>query len=392
MSMMAVVFAFYTVWLVLAAVVVGPLIVIFSPVLLLPALVLPIFATHYLPMLMARAVEGLEFALGIRMSGGGSGAVQVGDVVEAAKNPGSSGLPSRSQGVHWTQYAVEGTLARITCIHSGCLYRLFRGDRYDVEITDESAVKFWKEYLEQGMNSREPSEKEMKEWQDFKKSRDEVLRRLFDPNPTLSMCVTPTLTLTLPCQTSTGKEKEVESKNVALSQGFELKGVKFTGDLYEQNKAKNIKRVSASASSSSATKLQLEDKEKQQIGEATLEFKASVTVVLCVAAMALPLVQFYQRDQDWSEYAHDLILETFGWEQLSLQFLRNLSWPTFNVPAISASFFLSMFVLFLTLVRVYATQLLLWCSGQSWFAMADSKPDTWEQRGLVTFASVRYVE
>ena len=215
--MMAIVFAFYLVWLVVAVVAAAPAIIVFLPVLLIPALVLPIIATHYLPMLTARAVEGLEFCLGIRTSGGAY-------------------LPS-----------------------------------------------------------------------------------------------------------------------------------------------------------SSATKLQLEDEEKQQIGEATLDFKASVTVVLCVVVMALPVVQFYQRDQTWSEHAHDLILDTFGWEQLSLQFRLNLTWPKFNVPAISASFFLSLFVLFLTLVRVYATQLLLWCSGQPWFAMAESKPGKWEQRGLVAFASVRYV-
>ena len=218
---------------------------------------------------------------------------------------------------------------------------------------------------------------------------------------TLTLTPTPTLTptLTLPRQISTGNEKEEPSKSAAPSQGFELKGVKLVATLTAEgdDPSKIIKRAPASAttassSSISATKLQLEDKEKEQIGEATLDFKASVTVILCVAVMALSLVQFYQRDQTWSEHARDLILNTFGWEQLSLQFQLTLSWPTFNMPAVSASFFFSLFVLLLTLVRMYATQLLLWCSGQPWFVMAESKPGKWEQRGLVAFASVRYVE
>ena len=369
--MMAIVFFFYLVWIVVAVVVVAPLIVVFLPVLLIPALVLPIIATHYLPMLTARAVEGLEFCLGIRTSGGAY--LRVGDVVEAVANPGVS-----------EAYYRKPALARIKRVHSGWLYRLFRGDRYDVEVTDgdEEAVKQWENYA-------------VKHLEEFKQSRNEVL-----DHATLTLNTTPSLTptLTLPRQLSTGNENEEPSESVAPSQGYGLNGVKLVANLASEEKdpAKIIKRASAStttssSSSSSATKLQLEDEEKQQIGEATLDFKASVTVVLCVVVMALPLVQFYQRDQTWSEHAHDLILDTFGWEQLSLQFRLNLTWPKFNVPAISASFFLSLFVLFLTLVRVYATQLLLWCSGQPWFAMAESKPGKWEQRGLVAFASVRYV-
>ena len=105
--------------------------------------------------------------------------------------------------------------------------------------------------------------------------------------------------------------------------------------------------------------------------------------------MALPLAQFYERDEEWSEHALDFLIGTFGFEELALQFNMSLSWPTFNTPEISTSFFLSMFVLFLTLVRVYATQLLLWCAGQSWFAMAEPTPGKWEGRGLRAFASVR---
>ena len=67
-AMMAIVLSFYFVWLVLALVVVGPVIVAFLPVLLLPALVVPIVATHYLPMLVARAVEGLEYAMGTKQA------------------------------------------------------------------------------------------------------------------------------------------------------------------------------------------------------------------------------------------------------------------------------------------------------------------------------------
>ena len=131
--MMAIVFFFYLVWIVVAVVVAAPAIIVFLPVLLIPALVLPIIATHYLPMLMARAVEGLEFCLGIRTSGGAY--LQVGDVVEAVEDPRGWGTP---------------TPARITRVHSGWLYRWVRGDRYDVEVTDEEAVKQWEKYLKEG--------------------------------------------------------------------------------------------------------------------------------------------------------------------------------------------------------------------------------------------------
>ena len=68
MTMMAIILLFYFAWLVLALVVVGPVMVTFLPVLLLPALVVPIVVTHYVPMLMARAVEGLEHALKVEQT------------------------------------------------------------------------------------------------------------------------------------------------------------------------------------------------------------------------------------------------------------------------------------------------------------------------------------
>ena len=209
MTMMAIILLFYFAWLVLALVVVGPVMMTFLPVLLLPALVVPIVVTHYVPMLMARAVEGLEYAAGI-----------------GAKVPSA---------------------------------------------------------------------------------------------------------------------------------------------------------------------LQLEAKEKEQIQEATLVLKASVTQVVCIVVMALPMLQFYRDDQEWGEHALHFISATFGIEELSLQFGLSISWPSFEMPEISATYFLGIGILFLTLLRSYATQLLAWCSGQTWFAMLEASPGTWEERAITAFSYSRYV-
>lgn len=211
MTMMAIILLFYFAWLVLALVVVGPVMMTFLPVLMLPALVVPIVVTHYVPMLMARAVEGLEHALKV-----------------------------------------------------------------------------------------------------------------------------------------------------------------------EQTSAKTAN-------------LQLEAKEKEQIQEVTLVLKASVTQVVCIVVMALPMVQFYRDDQEWDEHALDFLSSTFGIKELSLQFGLSISWPTFEMPEISATYFLGVGILFLTLLRSYATQLLVWCSGQTWFAMSEASPGTWEERAVSAFSYSRCV-
>jgi hypothetical protein len=126
-AMIAIVSTAYMAWFVTAAVVVGPMILVFSVVLLIPALALPVAAMHYVPMLATRAVEGVEFALGI-----GQHCLQVGDAVEVVEDPGVSDASRR-----------KPALACVTHVHSGWLYRLFREDLYDVELTDEKVVYSW---------------------------------------------------------------------------------------------------------------------------------------------------------------------------------------------------------------------------------------------------------
>ena len=89
----------------------------------------------------------------------------MGDVVEAVENPG------------WPYSQRKPALARITRIHSGWLYRLFRGDRYDVEVTDEEAVKQWEKYLKKGPNEDfgQVSDTRKKQWEEFWNFRNEVL-------------------------------------------------------------------------------------------------------------------------------------------------------------------------------------------------------------------------
>ena len=296
MTMMAIILLFYFAWLVLALVVVGPVMMTFLPVLLLPALVVPIVVTHYVPMLMARAVEGLEYAAGI----GANAPLKVGDEVKAVVRTDKRGRRELR----------ELGPAKITRSYPGWLFRLFRGDLYDVE----------------------------------------------------------------------------------LASSAHLTGVSVVNDLHDEklNPYKIIQR-SAAATSPAAT-LQLEAKEKEQIQEVTLVLKASVTQVVCIVVMALPMLQFYRDDQEWGEHALDFISATFGIEELSLQFGLSISWPSFEMPEISATYFLGIGILFLTLLRSYATQLLAWCSGQTWFAMSEASPGMWEERAMTAFSYSRYVQ
>ena len=91
-------------------------------------------------------------------------------------------------------------------------------------------------------------------------------------------------------------------------------------------------------------------------------------------------------------HALDFISTTFRIEELLLQFGLSISWPSFEMPEISATYFLGIGILFLTLLRSYATQLLAWCSGQTWFAMPEASPGMWEERAMTAFSYSRYVQ
>ena len=65
-AMMALVSMAFMAYLAVALVISGPILVAFSPVLIIPGIVVPLVATHYVPMLAARVVEGFEFILGIK--------------------------------------------------------------------------------------------------------------------------------------------------------------------------------------------------------------------------------------------------------------------------------------------------------------------------------------
>ena len=57
----------------------------------------------------------------------------------------------------------------------------------------------------------------------------------------------------------------------------------------------------------------------------------------------------------------------------------------------SATYFLGIGILFLTLLRSYVTQLLLWCTGQAWFVMSEASPGIWEERAVTAFSYLRCV-
>ena len=130
-AIVAVVSVAYMAWCVTAAVVVGPIIVVFIFVLLIPALVLPLVAMHYFPMLVTEVVEWTEFVLGV----GRQSPLEVGDEVEVAGNPKETSIWGLNP---------RPVRAYVTHVYPGWLYRLFRGDRYNVEVTDEAAVKRWR--------------------------------------------------------------------------------------------------------------------------------------------------------------------------------------------------------------------------------------------------------